>query len=339
MISVPSKTVFFIVTIIISIAVLEGAGAEMAETTVDLPKTLDLWTRSDSVQIVNANTIFDYMNGGGELYLAYRFDHLEVYEYTAEQQDDILVEVYLMNSSDDAFGLLSLDWDGEAVQFSSSSIRQTDPLIAPPIRALYGGGLLRLWADTIYARVLAYRETPEARAAVLALGRAIAANRKSPAEPAWLQVLPQTIGTKWKLRRDRIGYFRSHLVFNSLYYLSHQNLLNLDLSTEAVTAPYESVTEPSTRIQVLFVKYATPEQTRQALDHFHTVYLSEYRKGFDADTTKHSNLFNIEDGWLGYRLNETCLAVVFECPDRESAQMIMGHISCNAINKEEDHAK
>jgi hypothetical protein len=275
-----------------------------------------------------------YMNGGGELYLAYRFDHLEVYEYTAEQQDDILVEVYVMNSSDDAFGLLSLDWGGEPVQFSSSSVRQTDPSIAPPVRALYGGGLLRLWADTIYARVMAYRETPESKAAVLALGRAIAANRKSPAEPEWLKILPQTIGPDWKLQRDRVGYFRSHLVFNSLYYLSHQNLLNLDLSTEAVTAPYESVTETSTRIQVLFVKYATPEQTRQALERFHTTYLPEHQKGFDAVvTTKHSNLFNIEDGWLGYILDETFLAVVFECPNRESAQMILGHIAYNVTTK------
>jgi hypothetical protein len=92
--------------------------------------------------------------------------------------------------------------------------------------------------------VLAYRETPESREAVLALGQAIAANRPTSADPHLLQVLPQTISTGWKLRNDRIGYFRSYLVLNSLYYLSHQNILNLDHSTEAVTAPYENALIP-----------------------------------------------------------------------------------------------
>lgn len=63
-----------------------------------------------------------YMNGGGELYLAYRFDHLEVYEYTAEQQEDIVAEVYVMHTSADAFGLLSLDWEGEPVTISPSAV-------------------------------------------------------------------------------------------------------------------------------------------------------------------------------------------------------------------------
>jgi hypothetical protein len=330
-----SKTVFSFVLILMIVSFLEGARAEMTENTGNLPKTLGIWTRPDSAQIVDSNNIFDYMNGAGELYLAYRFDHLEVYEYKTNQQDDILVEVYVMNTSNDAFGLLSLDWSGEPVTFSSSPARPTTPTIAPSARAFYGGGLLRLWADTLYARVMAYQETPESREAVLALGQAIATNRKTPAEPSLLKMLPQTIGSDWTLRNDRIGYFRSHLVLNSFYYLSHQNILDLDHSTEAVLAPYDDTTEPEAvkRIQLLVVKYTTPEQARQALGHFFNAYLPEHQQEFDASaTTKHSNVFTIEDGWLGYTLDGICLAIVFECPTRESAQMIMEHISCNAIN-------
>lgn len=336
-----SSAVFFCVTIMILVSFSEGTDAEMTEQTQELPKTLGPWTRPDSPRIVDSNNIFDYMNGGGELYLAYRFDHLEVYEYTADQQNDILVEVYLMDSSDDAFGLLSLDWEGEPVAFPSFPMAQAG--IASPARALYGGGLLRMCAGTTYARVLAYRETPESREAVLALGQAIAAGRKAPAEPGLLKVLQQTIASDWKLRHDRIGYFRSYLVLNSLYYLSHQNILDLDHSTEAVTAPYERITdsENSKRAQVLCVKYSTPEQAQQALEHFHDAYLPEHPKGFETDVTvTHTDVFNIEDGWLGYTLNGSCLTLVFECPKRESAQMIMEHISCNTRTKEdENHAE
>ncbi len=61
------------------------------------------------------------MNGGGELYLAYRFDRLDVYHYEAKGQNKILVEVYQMKTTDDAFGLLSLDWGGGPVILTSSS--------------------------------------------------------------------------------------------------------------------------------------------------------------------------------------------------------------------------
>ncbi len=234
-----------------------------------------------------------------------------------------------MDTSDDAFGLLSLDWGGDPVTFSESPINDAIRPIAPSSKALYGGGLLRMWSDTIYARVMAYRETPASKEAVLALGRAIATNRKNPSEPELSHVLPQIIGSDWTLRSDRIGYFRSYLVLNSLYYLSHQNILNLDQSTEAVTAPYENTldTEEHTRVQLLFVKYANPEYARQALEHFHNAYLPEHEQDFAAGSmTASSNFFNIEDGWLGYKLDGTSIAFVFECPDQESARMILNHV-------------
>ncbi|PQP35181.1 hypothetical protein C6A37_03865 [Desulfobacteraceae bacterium SEEP-SAG9] len=328
------KTLFYFIAVMIILSV-EVMGAEMTDQTVNLPKTLDIWTRSESAQIINSKNIFDYMNGGGELYLAYGFDHLEVYEYTADQQDTILVEVYYMNTSDDAFGLLSMDWGGEAVTFNSKVSLPLKPTVSPPVRALYGGGLLRIWADTIYARVMAFRETAESKEAVLSLGQMIAANRNMPAEPELLKILPKTMNSDWELRNDRIGYFRSYLVLNSLYYLGHKNILHLDHSTEAVTAPYENTSNAGIpkRIQVLFVKYATPERARMALNNFHNAYLPEHKKGFNPGLThNHTNAFNIEDGWLGYSLDGPCLAIVFECPSRESVYKILKHISYTTQN-------
>lgn len=338
-----SKTALCFAAIIIIVSLLEGIRAEMTEKTVNLPKTIGVWTRPDSARIINSSNIFDYMNGAGELYLAYGFDHLEVYEYTtADQQDGILVEVYVMKTSNDAFGLLSMDWGGEPVAIQSLPSFQANPTVAPPTRALYGGGLLRIWSDTIYARVMAYRETSESKEAVLSLSRKIAADRKLSAEPELLNIFAQAIHPDWKLRKDRIGYFRSHLVLNSLYYLSHQNILNLDQSTEAVTATYENISDAGTSksVQILFVKYATPKKAQKALDDFHNAYLHEHQKGVDPGVTeKYTNFFNIEDGWLGYTLNRAYLGLVFECPNRESAQMMINHISRNTGNKENDRGK
>jgi Family of unknown function (DUF6599) len=302
----------------------EGADAEM--NPYYLPESVGAWSRPASSKIIDSTNIFKYMNGAGELYLGYRFDHLEVFDYTSKNQDNILVELYFMETSDDAFGLLSLDWGGEPVAFDGSPAAASNKSVTSFTRALYGGGLLRSWSDNIYARVMAERETPASKKAVLALGKAITANTNNPPEPELVKILPLEIGSAWKLRKDRLGFFRSYLALNSIYYLSYENILDLDLSTEAVIAPYEHISSAGdrTRSQFLLVKYENRVHARKALNHFHDAYLPEHKKEFTADSpAKSLSLFKIEDGWVGYKLINNYAAIVFECPDRKSAEAIM----------------
>ena len=58
---------------------LIGAIVELEANEINLPKTIGAWTRPDSAQIIDSTNIFKYMNGAGELYLSYGFNHLEVY--------------------------------------------------------------------------------------------------------------------------------------------------------------------------------------------------------------------------------------------------------------------
>jgi len=298
----------------------------------DLPKTVGVWHRPDSPRLINSKNIFKYMNGAGELYLGYRFRHLEVFDYTSPDQGNILVELYFMESPDDAFGLLSLDWGGEPVSFDGTPDATSKKSFTASTRALYGGGLMRLWSDYIYARIMAERETPASKEVVLALGKSIAANTQNPSEPVLVKKLPPEVGAAWKLRVDRLSFFRSHLVLNSIYYLSHENILDFDLSTEAVSAPYEHIpgSEDPKRSQFLLVQYENPERARQALNHFHDAYLPELKKEITADS---ASLFKLEDGWLAYRLLGKYIAIVFECPDPESARAILQKNESNLLKK------
>jgi hypothetical protein len=297
----------------------------------DLPKTVGVWNRSDSPRLINAKNIFKYMNGAGELYLGYRFHHLEVFDYTSPDQGNILVELYFMENSDDAFGLLSLDWGGEPVSFDGAPAAISKKSFTSPTRALYGGGLLRMWSDDMYARVMAERET-----AVITIGKAIAANTQHPPEPLLVKILPLEIGTVWNLRMDRLSFFRSHLVLNSIYYLSHENILDIDLSAEAVIAPYEYIPGSGNpkRSQFLLVKYENPERARQALNRFNDAYLPDHKKEISADTDADSpSPFRLEDGWLAYKLFGKYIAIVFECPDPESARTILQNNESNLLKK------
>lgn len=324
--------------IAIIISPVAAIGTKMTKNKIDLPKTIDSWIKPDKAEIIDSENIFNYMNGGGELYLAYGFDHLEVYEYKSDQQDSILVEIYYMKTSNDAFGLLSLDWGGEPALVHSAASSSTGSTVSPSIRALYGKGLLRIWADTIYARVMAYRETTESKEAVLSLGKVIGSDQKMPDEPELLKVFPETIKPDWKLKKDRIAYFRSHLVLNSQYYLSHQNILLLDHSAEAVIAPYVNLSNTGAKksVQVLFVRYADDQRARKALSQFHSTYLNDQNKKNDPNVGIESKrFFKIEDGWLGYLRDGRHLTIAFECPDRSFAQLILKQM----FKKESRHGR
>lgn len=295
-------------------------GEKMKDSGIVLPETIGLWTRPATPQIVTANNIFDYMNGAGELYVGYRFERLEVYEYKASDQKEILVELYFMSSSDDAFGLLSLDWGGESLDMGE------DDVLWP--RALYGEGLLRIWSDTIYARIMAYQETPESREAVLAIGRALVSGRQNPPAPSLLQKIPESLNSGWVLRKDLTSYFRSHLVLNSLYYLGQENILDLGLDVEAFTSVFESGEgEEKKRFRFFLVEYPEHEHAHRALTHFFQIYLPEYPMSEEfPSSVNQRGVYSVEDDWLGYQLRDSTLNLIFECPDEITAKTLLDQL-------------
>jgi len=72
----------FCLTIITAFATHEGADAEMSPYY--LPESVGTWGRSESSKIIDSTNIFKYMNGAEELYLGYRFNHLEVFDYMSK---------------------------------------------------------------------------------------------------------------------------------------------------------------------------------------------------------------------------------------------------------------
>jgi hypothetical protein len=125
-------------------------------------------------------------------------------------------------------------------------------------------------------------------------------------------------------------------VLNSIYYLSHENILDLDLSAEVVSAPYEYFpgTGDPKRSQFLLVQYENPERARLALNRFHDAYLPDHKKEITVDTAANSpSIFKLEDGWLAYKLLDKYIVVVFECPDRESAKAIIQESEHNLRKK------
>ncbi len=298
----------------------------MSSETINLPETIDGWKLEGPPKRVDAEGIFDYMNGAGELYLAYHFDHLLVYEYKDGSENGLLVEIYVMRAPRDAFGLLSLDWGGEAIEFGPHGEDLSVESVVPTARAMYGQGLLRAWLDNLYVRILAFRESEGVREVILRLGRMIAAGRENPAPPEFLRVLEASNDSPWRLRKDRTAYFYSHLVLNSLFYLSHENILNLGPSTEAVIATLtrEKGEESRDSVRLLAIGYPDDERASAALDGFSKVYLPDkIREAEPRSEGLNQGFFLLEDGWLGYKLGGRHLVLAFGCPEEASARDIL----------------
>ncbi len=288
-------------------------GFKAAEQGMSLPRVAGTWKLSEDPRRIEPKAIFDYMDGGGELYLGYRFRYLDVYDYRDPSDTQILLELYQMRTSDDAFGLLSLDSDGEDVSFG--------PETAPAGRGVYGAGLLRLWTGDRFVRILAEKETPESRNAVMELARAVTAGRVQGAAPSLLKALPTEFAGH-RLNSREVSYFRSHLVLNSLYFLSTQNILKLDLKTEAVMASYSSGAGRSHSIRLLEVRYDAPASAQAAFRSFLQSYLPE-RKCERAGAGAQAETCLVEDGWIGYRVAGRTLIVAFQLSSEQVARLCL----------------
>jgi hypothetical protein len=304
---------------------------------VSLPSKAGVWTRPDAPRRIDARSIFDYMDGGGELYLSYRFDRLDVYEYTSSDQGSILVELYWMKSSDDALGLLSNDWGGEAIDLNGGSSAAA-PSQVPSARALFGGGLLRLWSDNLYARVLAARDTPGSREQVIALGRAIVDGRSSPLPSSLVRALPLTVGQGWSLQPDRVCFLRSYLVLNSVYFLATDNILDLNQQVDAVAASYAGPPAAAGAksglagsVRAVVAVYPSRDAAGSALEHFRRAYLPEAR-GPVPDASRPEAL-KVEDGWVADGQHDRTVIVALGCPDEATAARIVAEVAAGVTHE------
>ena len=300
--------------------VVTRASFQAGGGTVNLPKAVGPWARPDDPKVVTAETIFDYMDGAGELYVGYRFDHLDVFEYTAADASlgTILVELYWMKDPHDAFGLLSTDWGGETLAFDQGAGAH-HPSCIPPHRALYGAGLLRMWNRGLYVRVLAARDTVQAREAIVTIGGEIDSDRVADApapHPPLLLGLRGDPGDGTIIRPDRTCFFRSHLVLNSAYYLASEDILGLGPDVEGVTTEFKPPSAGVRPTRLILVRYPSPARARAALTTFTQAYLPE---SATRPRPAASGSAHVENGWVAWMLKGQDLAIALDASSQAAA--------------------
>jgi hypothetical protein len=188
--------------------------------------------KDGEARIYEDKKLFDYMDGGAELYYEYGFEQACIQRYKAKE-GEVTVEIYQMDTPAHAYGVYTFDTQGEH----------------PPIGqdATYARGLLSFWKGRYCVRALS--ENERFRDILLALGQAI--TKKIPQEgdrPAILAFLPP----QWVVA-DSLLYFRGQIALNNSYFLSHQDVLFLSKGAEGITFQYKPEDQP---LRVIMVRYA-----------------------------------------------------------------------------------
>jgi hypothetical protein len=98
-----SRSLF--VAVLLGLLLCAG-GASAADAKPFAFPAVDGWTPAGQPQVFSPETLYDYINGGSDLYLKYDFEELRVVEYRKDTMS-VLAEIYRHRDADHAFGIYS----------------------------------------------------------------------------------------------------------------------------------------------------------------------------------------------------------------------------------------
>jgi len=266
---------------------------QMEKLRARLPGGIDGWDADGSDRLFDDKSIFEYINGAGEVYRAYNLQRCLARRYTSPGKPAIMLDLFDMGSSHDAFGVFTHDTDGKVVSIGQDG--------------RYRPGWLSFWKNRFFVSIYMEDETPAAAKAVKNLGNQIASLiEPEGARPSILKNLP---GNGLKVKTIR--YLHHPLVLNYHYYISDENILNISATTDSVLADYLRNNHTA---RLLLVNY--PDTA--SASHSHRNFLLHYLPNADAAGTT-----RLENGkWAAASRRDRLLVIVLEADSRVLAESL-----------------
>jgi hypothetical protein len=262
-----------------------------------LPDSLGEWTADSMLYFNDKESLYDYIDGGAELYISYGFKSGASRKYIKAGQPEVVVEIFDMNTSENAYGVFSNTRYDEDYTFGQGS--------------QYIEGTLFFWKGKYYVSIMAAEETNESMKLVFELGKIIGDEiKETGVKPDILKLLPLN-----GLENSSVLYFHHYIWLNSFYFIADENFLLIDDNTHAVLAKYG----PSeNRIYLLIIQYNDTETARKACNNFIEDYFPE---------GKSEDIMQLEDQkWMAIKLINNTFYGLFNGSSRESVSLLMSDI-------------
>jgi hypothetical protein len=262
-----------------------------------LPKQIQGWSAAPNDRFFDEETIFDYIDGAGEVYRAYNMRKCLSRRYTTPKGPAIVLDIFDMQSSEDAFGVFTHDQDGEPIDVGQGG--------------LYRAGWLSFWKGRFFVSIYMEEESAAAENAVRGLAKAVASRiAQGGPKPGILSLLPRK-----GLQPRTIRYLHHYLVLNYHFYFADENILDLGRNNKAALAEYKRGEE---KARLLLVQYSERGEAKKAHERFLQTYLPE------ASST---GSVLLENGrWSAAAPRGRLLVIVLEADSRGLAETLLNEV-------------
>jgi hypothetical protein len=263
--------------------------------------------------IYTKDTVYDYLDGGAEIYLTYDFQAVLGKRYVHSDGSEIIFDMFDMGSPAEAFGIFSQEREG-----SPSDVGQGSDLTP---------GMLQFWKNRFYVSITATRMAENAKTAVMKLGRATASLIAGVGKkPDLLDLLPER-----GLDENRVRYMHSFMALRHHYNLGWKDILNMNGTVDAVLGEYSTA---AGRSVLLILRYPDERAARMGADGY-LGYMKE-KKGVKTYPTRtgEGDILSWDEArdeegsgrngrwWSSFVRSGPLLTIVLEAPEREEAERL-----------------
>jgi hypothetical protein len=290
----------------LGLVVLAALGAslksrpERPDIGLTIPTEAAGWRAEGKLQSYDQKSIYDYMDGGAEVYLAYGLKALWVRTYAKPSETPITLSLFEMEAPGGAYGAFTFEREDEEAGIGQGSE--------------YGAGMLRFWQGPFFVFVQAERETPAARAAILDLGKTLASRLGPPAPPP---ALPKALPADG-LRPRSVRYVLSPQLLESVERAALGNPLGLPQHCEAVVARYGKPGDPE---RVLVARFSSAMSAAESV--------GKFSKGKSVGP---GGAFKSENGWSAATATGVFAVLVLDARDGEAAVARL-RVACERVKE------
>jgi hypothetical protein len=243
----PGGFLLVVVALVLMLSCRE-VGESPASIAAAVPEAVDGWRSSEPIAAYDVESIYEYIDGHAEVYLAYGMKRSLARRYTGpDGEEDIVLDLFELASPADAFGVFTHDLDGVPVGIGRGS--------------RYRYGWLSFWQGRWFISVSAEMESDRAKEAVLELGRAVAeVLPDAGGRPEIVDSLPPE-----GLDPGSVRFLRHPQILNTHVWVDDENVFRLTPETAAALGAYDF---EGTRAHLLIIDYTGEALARAALESF-----------------------------------------------------------------------
>jgi hypothetical protein len=201
------------------------------------------WRAVDDGQVYDTESIYSYIDGHAEVYMAYGMVRCISRRYSGpEGEPDILLDLFEQASAADAFGVFTHDREGLEVEVGQGG--------------LFRHGWLSFWKGRWFGSVYAEGDSEASAQAVLEIGRMAADAISEIGEvPPLVAELPEE-----GLDSRSVRFLHTQEILNGVVYLGYENALRFGPEVDVVVGRYQ---RPDGVAWLLLIDY--PDEATAAL--------------------------------------------------------------------------